>query len=342
MAKENEHSFFEGTDMSKSVKAVIGISLGLVTLLTLLISAFAWPASEMEPRSLPLAVAGPEAAVAQIEAQLAEHAGEDAYDVTAVADRAAAVDAIEERDAYGAIIAGPQGQEVLVASAASANIAQQLTQMATAMGAETGTPPKVSDVVAAPKDDPRGLVFGTAALPLVLGGIMAGALTSIVLTRTRDRVAAAFLIAIGGGLAMTGVVQGWLGALDGSYLVNAGIVSLGILAVALPIVGLRHIIGTPGIGVVALLILLVGNPLSGITSAPELLPLGWLGQLLPPGAVGSALRGFGFFDGAGTATPLIVLACWAGAGLLLTLLPHREKNGAPTERNERELEPVAG
>ncbi|MBG6097065.1 hypothetical protein [Nocardioides luteus] len=321
--------------MSTSVKAVIGVSLGLVTLLTLLITAFAWPSSEMEPRALPLAVAGPAEAVTQIETQLAATAGEDAFDVTAVADREAAVEAIEDREAYGAIVVGPQGQEVLTASAASANVAQQLTAMATAMGAETGTAPTVTDVVAAPEDDPRGLVFGTAALPLALGGIMAGAITSLALKRTRDRVAAAFLIAIGGGLAMTAVIQGWLGALEGDYLVNAGVVALGILAVALPIVGLRHFIGMAGVGIMALLVMLVGNPLSGISSAPEMIPFGWLGQLLPPGATGSALRGLSFFDGAGSTTPLIVLACWAGVGLLLTLLPHREEGSTEAEGAQR-------
>ncbi|GGR69641.1 hypothetical protein J2S40_001277 [Nocardioides luteus] len=328
--------------MPKSSRAVIGVSLGLITLLTLLISAFAWPTSELEPRSLPLVVAGPEAAVTQIEAQLAARAGEDAFDVSTAADRDAAVEAIEDREAYGAIVAGPEGAEVLVASAASANVAQQLTQMATAMAAETGAPPTVTDAVASPEDDPRGIVFGASALPLVIGGIMVGAITSMALRRTRDRVAAAFLIAVGGGLAMTGVVQGWLGALEGSYLANAGVVALGILAVALPIVGLRHLIGPAGIGVVALLVLLVGNPLSGITSAPEMVPFGWLGQLMPPGAAGSALRGFAFFDGAATVTPLIVLACWAGVGLLLTLLPHRESGSeAASTPAERDLEDAA-
>jgi hypothetical protein len=46
---------------------------------------------------------------------------------------------------------------------------------------------------------------------------------------------------------------------------------------------------------------LVGNPLSGISSAPERLPepAGALGPLLPPGAGGSLLRSTAFFDGAG-------------------------------------------
>jgi hypothetical protein len=56
-----------------------------------------------------------------------------------------------------------------------------------------------------------------------------------------------------------------------------------------------------------------------MTSAPEMLPTGWgtLGQLLPPGAAGTALRSVSFFDGAGAARPLAVLGCWLLAGLLL-------------------------
>ena len=46
---------------------------------------------------------------------------------------------------------------------------------------------------------------------------------------------------------------------------------------------------------------LIGNPFSGVGSAPELLPqpIGAIGQLMPPGAGGNLLRSTGFFDGAG-------------------------------------------
>ena len=56
-----------------------------------------------------------------------------------------------------------------------------------------------------------------------------------------------------------------------------------------------------------------------------MLPAGWgaRGQLLPPGAVNSALRSVAFFDGAGAARPLLVLAIWALVGLVLTLVPGR-------------------
>jgi hypothetical protein len=80
------------------------------------------------------------------------------------------------------------------------------------------------------------------------------------------------------------------------------------------------VLGAGGIGLAVLAVFLLGNPLSGLTSAPELLPQPWgaVGQFLPPGAGGSLLRSVAFFDGAGAAVPAWVLAAWAGVALLLT------------------------
>lgn len=318
------------TRTANTWRHVVGAALGLTTLLTLLLAAFTWPPSELEPRSLPLVIAAPAEQAGQIENMLAAEAGADAFDASVVADRDAAVAAVEDREAYGAIVAGPDGMELLTSSAASPTVAQLLTQSVSSPAPDGSAAPAavVTDVVPTSGDDPRGSVFNAGALPLALGGIMVGAVTSIALRSTRERLAAALGVAAAGGLALAGVLQGWLGAVEGNYWANAGVVALGILAVAFPIVGLRHLIGPAGIGVVAALILLVGNPLSGVTSAPELLPLGWLGQLLPPGATGSALRGTSYFDGAGAGLPLLVLACWAVAGLALALVPPREAPAA--------------
>ena len=79
-----------------------------------------------------------------------------------------------------------------------------------------------------------------------------------------------------------------------------------------------------------------GNPLSGMTSAPEMLPSGWgaLGQLLPPGAAGTALRSVSFFDGAGAGRPLVVLTCWLVAGLALCALGAMKSQRAVHPRHE--------
>lgn len=67
----------------------------------MLLVAFAWPAVNTAPRDLPIAVAAPEQVAAQIEQRL----GTDAFVVTRVDDRAAAVRLIEDRDVYGVIVA---------------------------------------------------------------------------------------------------------------------------------------------------------------------------------------------------------------------------------------------
>lgn len=303
---------------------VAGAVLGLTALLSLLLTAFAWPAVNTEPREVPIAIAAPQQVAAQIEQGLSQ-AGEDAFEVTVVEGRTAAVRLIEDREVYGAIVATPQGGEVLTASAASPAVAQALRQVATGMGAADGRSVQVTDVVPLPADDPRGMGLAAGALPLVLGGIATAALLWLRVQGRAQRVVGVLGVAVVGGLALTAILQSWLGALDGSYWANASVVALAISATASAVLGLGRLLGVAGVGLGAATMLLLGNPLSGLTSAPEMLPNGWgeLGQLLPPGAAGTALRSVAFFDGAGSAMPLLVLGCWLGGGLLLMLLPAR-------------------
>ena len=81
---------------------------------------------------------------------------------------------------------------------------------------------------------------------------------------------------------------------------NAGVVALAVFATGAAVAGLKALIGHAGLGVAALLFVFVGNPWSGIGSAPELLPkaAGFIGQLLPSGAGSQLLRSSAFFDGA--------------------------------------------
>jgi hypothetical protein len=76
-----------------------------------------------------------------------------------------------------------------------------------------------------------------------------------------------------------------------------------------------------GFGLGAVVMMLIGNPLSGTATAPEMLP-GWsgtLGRLLPPGAGGQLLRSTAFFDGRGAAHSVIVLVIWLALGVLLCM-----------------------
>ena len=104
----------------KAARALIAI-VAVPVILALTILTFAWPAANLGPRDLPLGVAGPAGMTAAVEDRLAEHAG--AFDVHRYADEGAARDAIEDREVYGAIVAGPEGPTGLVASGASPLVA---------------------------------------------------------------------------------------------------------------------------------------------------------------------------------------------------------------------------
>jgi hypothetical protein len=289
--------------------------------------AFAWPAARIAPRDLPIGVAGPATATAALEQRLTERDG--AFEVHRYDSEAAARAAIGDRTVYGAVIVTPRGPELLTASAASPLVAGLLREAVSAQ-APVGTPMKVTDVVPAPAGDPRGSAFGASLFPLILAGAAAGAVVTLLgLRRTRAT------LALTGAAALAGIVgaalgHSWLGALTGDWWTEAGVLALTVLAIGASLAGLAALLGRAGLGLGALLMILLGNPFSGVASAPELLPApaGVLGQWLPPGAGGSALRSVAFFDGGGAASPLLVLGVWAVAGLAALLLGGRRDRTA--------------
>jgi hypothetical protein len=315
---------------------VAGATLGLSALLSLLVIAFAWPAANTEPNEVPVAVVAPGPAAAEVEQGLSR-AGADAFNISRLEDRGAALTAIEEREVYGAIVVGPGGPEILTASAASPAVARMLGQFSAQIPADPAVgAPRVIDVVPLPADDPHGAGLAAGALPLVLGGIITAAALSLRVSGRAPLLAGMLGVAVAGGLATTAVLQFWLGSLDGSYWATSGVVALAIGAIATVLLGLHRMLGLPGLGMGAAVMLLLGNPLSGLTSAPELLPAGWgtLGQLLPPGAAGTALRSVSFFDGAGSGMSFAVLGAWLVFGLLLLAAPMRSAKGAVTVADE--------
>lgn len=306
------------TPARSSLAPALAAVAAVAVLLTVVLTAFAWPAVRSAPHDLPLAVAGPPPAVPQVTGAL-DAASPGAFDVRPVEDEAAARAAIEDREVYGAVVVDASGPRLLVASAASPTVANSLRQVAAGLGAASGTPVPVEDVVPAPAADPRGAGLAAAALPLALGGIVTAALTSRLVRGRLRQVAAALAAAVAGGMVTASVLGGWLGSVDGSWWTTAGVVALGISATALVLLGLHDLLGTAGLALGSATTVLLGNPLSGLAGAPELLPGSWgtLGQFLPPGATGTLLRATAWFDGAGAGPALLVLLAWCLAGLLL-------------------------
>ncbi|MFX0579482.1 hypothetical protein [Nocardia nepalensis] len=322
-----------------TTQRALAVGVGAALLQALMLIAFAWPAARIAPRDLPIAVSGPQAAM--VADKLAQF-DPDGFDITNPADEAAARAAIENRDVYGAIITGGGAPRVLVASGASPVVAQQLTAIAQRLSGIPAAP--VEDVVAADPDDPRGTAFGAMVLPLVMSGIAAGVVLSLLIPAVGGKAIGLVTFGIAGGLLSMVIIQIWMSLVPGPYLTLAAVAGLVSFAVSGAVVGLSAAIGRAGIGIAALTMLLVGNPFSAATSAPELLPRPWgtIGQLLPPGAAASLLRSVAFFDGAAATKPLVVLIVWALAALaLLAVGALRGRRPAAGPTPVRSGDPVA-
>jgi hypothetical protein len=331
--------------MSRSTSPVVrAVAVGVivVALQALMVALFAWPATRLEPRDLPVLVAGPAPAAQAFAGRLAT-VQPGAFDLTTVPDAATADQQLRDRDAYAAFVLGPDGLAGLhVASAASPTVAQALTQFA--QTAAQGRPVAVTDVVPTDPGDPRGAGLASALLPLVLTSVAAGLALTIAVGSRGPRVLGLVTYAVLAGLAATAVVQYGLDALPGDYLANAAVVALLALAMAAAVAGLGATFGAGGVALAVLVVFLLGNPLSGLTSAPELLPQPWgaLGQLLPPGAGGTLLRSVAFFDGAGGAVAAWVLGAWAAGGLLLAAVTGRSRLRLPVHRRAGGPVPLRG
>ena len=183
----------------------------------------------------------------------------------------------------------------------------------------------VKDVVAVDPDDPRGAGFGAGFLPLAITSLAAGVLIFFFVPRRTARIVALLAFAALAGPVVAAVQVGWLGILPGSYWAVAGVLALVALAIAGAMTGLSAVLDRPGIALGAIVLFLVGNALSGIAAAPELLPQPWgeVGQWLPIGAGGTLLRSVAYFGGNGAGFAVTVLTSYAIGGLLLTLIGSR-------------------
>jgi hypothetical protein len=299
-----------------------GIVVALTTALAILAIAFALPAARSKPHDIPIGAAGPQAAGGQVADILEQHAP-GAFALTYYPGEAALRDAIRNRDVYGGMSFRPDGRSLLIATGGSPVVAQMLTQIGNGVAQQAGVPLHTEDLAPPTADDPRGAGLAASALPITLAGLLpAVALVLLVRREVWTRLVAAVVFAAGAGVTTAALLRYVFGSIDQNLWGVAAGLTLGLLAAGLSMLGLGSLFGRGGLAVGALLALLLGNPLSGLTSAPEMLPSGWgtLGQWLPQGATATLLRSTAFFDGAGAATAIAALTCWAVTGTALVVI----------------------
>jgi hypothetical protein len=311
--------------------AVAILAVSVVSLL--FIASYAGALHEPTPHDVPIAVADqvPSSVTQQIE-------DSPSFEVRDVPDEAAAIRAIDRREAYGAVVPGSSGVELLVTPAAGPAVQAVLQEGLEPQLRGAGGDVTVRTVRPLPAADARGLVGFYTAVGWVVAGYLGATFVGIVFgTRPSVRrtvwrigglIALAAIVGFGGAF-----VAAWIGDLG-----NPGLLGLiGVLTVAsagMATVALQAGLGIVGTGVAILVFVVLGNPSSGGPFPSELLPEPWrtVGPYVPTGAATTAIRDVAYFPDAPLTTPLLVLGAWLVAGVLVALLLARGRYG-PGERD---------
>ena len=291
------------------------VVFALTALLAVLALAFALPAAKSKPHEVPIGIAGPTAV-----AEMLERTAPGAFAVTYYPGAAALRQAVLDRQVYGGIAFDTGRPTLFTATGGSPAIAQLLTQIGSGIAGHNGVQLNTEDIAPPSADDPRGAGLAASALPITLASILpAMALVLVLRQQVWLRFAAAIAFAGLMGVTAAVLLRYPLGSIDENFWGVAGGLALGIAAALLFVLGLGSLFGRTGLAIGSGLAVLVGNPLSGLTSAPEMLPAGWgtIGQLLPQGATATLLRSTAYFGGSGATSAILVLSCWAIAGTAL-------------------------
>ncbi|MGP5655892.1 ABC transporter permease [Candidatus Corynebacterium faecigallinarum] len=294
------------------------IVLGLTAAVTLMLFAFLTPQYNSGAENLPLSISGPDEAVSQI-TEMLDQQQPGAFEFTTVEDEAAAEAAVADRDSVGAIALSDQGAMFYAASGAGQPYVQMLSGIAQGLQAQ-GLPVDMQDVAPTTDYDPAASGLTGLALPLAFGGVISAAALSIVFKKRYGvRIIGSLAFSALAGLAIGAMLQFGYGTVDANYWATSGVLALGIAATSLFVIGLQALFGYAGLGIGALITILIANPLSGLTAGPDWLPSPWgtIGQFLPIGAAGDATRSVAFFDGAAILQPILVMLGWVVLGIAL-------------------------
>ncbi|MFJ6686908.1 hypothetical protein [Streptomyces werraensis] len=329
-----------GPVIGQSRKLAIVVA-GLAAVVVTMLCAFALPSINSGPNDLPVGVTGPQQSTTTVTKTLQG----DKWDVTTYDSEARLQAAIQDREVLGGIVLAPGRVTAYTATAGGPQAAATLTSTATVIAKQQRAEVTVTDLKPFTEDDPKGAGFSSATLPMIFGGMFPAVILSRLFaghSGLRLRLIGGVAFALVAGFAATAFLQYGTGSFDGNYLMTSLGVSLGMASLVTTLLGLETLMGMAGFGLGAVVIMLLGNPLSGFASGPHWLPDGWaaFGQLLPPGAAGSLLRSNAFFDGTGAGTPALTLSAWVVLGLALMLVADRR--GAQAARAVAPQSALAG
>jgi hypothetical protein len=308
----------------------VGLTVGFA-----FVAFFTSALHDPEPNALRVGVVGPPAAAQQVQRRLAQ-ALPDGFEVRRYADEAGARRAIREQDVDGAFVPGRGRPRLLLAGAAGGNVSSVLRAAFGAAAGATGRRLAVADVAPVPRHDARGvsaffLVAGTTLGSLVFGIVLFFAGGHAITTPLRLRLAFIAGFSIAAGLVMAVATELVADGLGSAFWGVAGITALLAAVVVLTTTALVRWLGTAGIALSAVFLMLFSLPATGGAIGPEFVPDFYraVAPALPSHAALSALKGTVYFGGGGTSQPIAILLTWAAAALLLQLVAHVVRGDPP-------------
>ncbi|NGN67602.1 DUF3533 domain-containing protein [Streptomyces sp. A7024] len=305
--------------------------LGVLALGVLFITSYAGAFHNPKPRDVAFGVVAPKEARGELVGKLAKLPGHP-LSPRPVGSVNEAERKLKDRTLDGALVVNPMGgktDELLVASGGGASLADALEDVIGEVQKAEKRQLKVVDVTPVEKGDARGL----SAFYLVVGWCVGGYLCAAILAlsfgsrpanmrRAVIRLVALALFSLALGLLGAWVIGPVLGALPGSVVGLWGLGALVVFAAGATTFAFQGAFGVIGIGLTVLVIVIAGNPSAGGAYPYPLLPPFWrdIGPALIPGAGTWAARSIAYFGGRAMTGPLLVLAAWAIAGALITLV----------------------
>ena len=231
--------------------------------------------------------------------------------------------AIKDRKVYGGYVYRKDSGLLLTASASGKAADTAITGLGESVSKILRQPLVPRDVASLNSHDSQGLSSYTYQYGLLVPSFFFGMLIFMF----GYGLSLSWRLGLIGGYALSAGIVGALtvgpivGALPDHFLALAALGALYAAMAALVTYGLCRLLSYVGLGLAALLLILVGNSTGGGSINQEFLPdfFRSIGQVLPNGAFIRSVRNTVYFDGANTHRAILVVALWALGGLVLVL-----------------------
>jgi len=306
----------------KAYEAILPPLIGGLLILAALIGLIGTAIKNPQPHDIKVGLVGPAPAIQQISGGFQSNAP-GAFRFTSYASADAARGAIDARSVDGVLVLGDGGPRLIVAGAAGDAVTGVITGALTNAFRAQGQTVTVETIHPFASGDAHGLILFFVVLAVLISTFVAQAVVGLrgdAGVRVRLVMVAVFACLaplVGMGTAA------WIADGYGSgFWTATGLVGLAAAAIGAVVAGSARLLGTAGVGLAALLVVLLDLVASGGPIGSQLLPdfYRWLAPGMPAGQLYSAVRGALYFDNAGLGMPIAVLSAWLAGGLVLILL----------------------